>query len=143
MWRHCCFLLGLSAGEILFAPFKDGVCFSQSCGSPVIRSCWPSKSDSLGIPSPFVGSPVWEACYGAQNLHNSGRTSAVQLFLSLCVAHLAGVEVEFTVIAPLLLSGCGFSFVSGRGVYFLVGSSIAPSVVIQQLAGILVSLRRR
>jgi len=28
-------------------------CFSQSCGNPVIKSCWPSKEDSLGIPSPF------------------------------------------------------------------------------------------
>ena len=46
-------------------------------------------------------------------------------------------------ISPLLPSCWGFSFAFGRGVYFLVGSSIAPSVVIQQLAGILVSLRRR
>ena len=29
------------------------LCFPQSCGSLVIKSCWPSRSDSLGIPSPF------------------------------------------------------------------------------------------
>ena len=31
--------------------------FPQSCGRPVI---WPSRSDSLRIPSPFVRSPGWE-----------------------------------------------------------------------------------
>ena len=46
---------------------------------------------------------------------------------------------DFIVIVPLLLSGCGFSFVFGRGVYFfLVDSSIVLSMVIQQLVGILV-----
>ena len=29
------------------------LCFPQSCGSLVIKSRWPSRSDSLGIPSPF------------------------------------------------------------------------------------------
>ena len=38
--------------------------FQQSCGNLVIRSHWPSRSDSLGIPSPFVGSPGWEAWGG-------------------------------------------------------------------------------
>ena len=37
------------------------LCFPQSCGSLVIKSHWPSRSDFLGIPSPFVGSPGWEA----------------------------------------------------------------------------------
>ena len=31
--------------------------FPQSCGSSVIRSHWPSKSNSLGFLSPFAGSP--------------------------------------------------------------------------------------
>ena len=39
-----------------------------------------AKSDSLGIPSPLAESPLWEACCGAQNLHNSGRTFLVLLF---------------------------------------------------------------
>ena len=37
------------------------LCFPQSCGSLVIKPHWPSRSDSLGIPSPLVGSPGWEA----------------------------------------------------------------------------------
>ena len=36
-------------------------CFPQSCGRPIIKSHRPSRSNSLGIPSPFVGSPGYEA----------------------------------------------------------------------------------
>ena len=58
------------------------LCFPQSHGSPIIKRLWPSRSDSLGIPSPFVRSPGWEAWHGLQNLHNSGRMSLVSLFSS-------------------------------------------------------------
>ena len=34
--------------------------FPQSFGSSVIKSHWPSKSNSLGVLSPFAGSPDWE-----------------------------------------------------------------------------------
>ena len=37
------------------------LCFPQSCRSPAIKSHKPSKSDSLGIPSPIAGPPGWEA----------------------------------------------------------------------------------
>ena len=40
-------------------------CFPQSYGSSVIKSHWPSKSDSLGIPSPLTRSPGWGAWCGA------------------------------------------------------------------------------
>ena len=36
--------------------------FPQSCGSSIIKSLWPPKSNSLGILSPFAGSPGWEIC---------------------------------------------------------------------------------
>ena len=53
---------GSWCSKILFVPSKCGVCFPQSCGSPIIKFQWPSKSDSVGmIPSPFVGSPGFEA----------------------------------------------------------------------------------
>ena len=45
-----------------------------------------------GIPSPFVRSPGWEAWRGAQDLHNSGRTSLVLLSFSLWVTHPAGCD---------------------------------------------------
>ena len=45
---------------------------------------------------------------------------------------------DFTVIAPLLASHCGFSFVFGCGVSFLVSSSVFLSMIVQQLVVILV-----
>ena len=53
------------------------LCFSQSCRSPSIKSCYLSKSDSLGIPPPIAGPPGREAWHGAQKLHSSGWTSGV------------------------------------------------------------------
>ena len=45
---------------------------------------------------------------------------------------------DFTVIAPVLPSHCGFSFIFGCGVSFLVSSSVFLSMIVQQLAVILV-----
>ena len=92
-----------------------GLCFPQSYGSLLIKSHWPSRSNSLGIPSPFVGSPDWEAWHGVQNLHNSGRTLSALLFSSLWVTH---PRFDFIMIVPLLPSCYGFSFVLGCGAYF-------------------------
>ena len=50
---------------------------------------------------------------------------------------------DFIVIAPLLLSHCGFSFVFGCGVSFLVSSSVFLSMIVQQLVVILVFLQER
>ena len=41
------------------------------------------------------------------------------------------------VIVPLLLSHCGFSFVFGGGISFLLSSSVFLSMVVQQLVVIL------
>ena len=49
----------------------------QSCQSPAIKSHYPSKSDSLGIPPPIAGPPSWEAWRGPQNLHSSWWTYVV------------------------------------------------------------------
>ena len=40
---------------------------------------------------------------------------------------------DFIVIVPLLLSHCGFSFVFGCGVSFLVSSSVFLLMTVQQL----------
>ena len=45
---------------------------------------------------------------------------------------------DFTLIAPLLPSHCGFSSVFGCGVSFLVSSSVFLSMIVQQLVVILV-----
>ena len=48
---------------------------------------------------------------------------------------------DFIVIVPLLPSHCGFSFVFGCGVSFLVSSSVSLSMIVQQLAVIPVLLQ--
>ena len=40
------------------------LCFPQSCGSSIIKSLWPSRSDSLGFPSPVVRTPGWKPDVG-------------------------------------------------------------------------------
>ena len=40
---------------------------------------------------------------------------------------------DFILIVPLILSHCGFSFVFGCGVSFLVRSSVFLSMIVQQL----------
>ena len=112
--------------------------FLSSCGSPVIKSCWPSKSASLETPSPFAGYPGWEAWHRAQKLHNNGRTFLVILFSNLWVSQLVGMRFDLIMIVPLLPSCCGFSFVFGCGISFLVGSIIFLLMVGQQLVAILV-----
>ena len=63
LWGHCCFLLGPGVHKVLFVPSKS-LC-PQSCGSSVIKSYWPPKSNSLGLITPFAGSPGWEICCGS------------------------------------------------------------------------------
>ena len=45
------------AQGFLLVPSKS--LFPQSCGSSVIKSHWPPKSNSMWILSPFAGSPGW------------------------------------------------------------------------------------
>ena len=66
MWGHYSFLLASGAHKVLFVPSIS--LFHQSCGSSVIKSHWPPKSDSLGggdrggflvpLPDPQVGKSV-------------------------------------------------------------------------------------
>ena len=109
------------------------LCFSQSC--LIIRSCWASTSESLGIPSPFVRSPSWEARSRVQNSHNSVRTSLVLLFSMLWNLILSALCPSYHLTAAASLS-------LDVGYIFLAGSSILLSMVVQQLVGILVLLQK-
>ena len=113
-------------------------CFPQSFGSPIIKSHWPSRSDSLGIPNPFVESPGWEAWHQVQKLYNNGRTSLVILFSSLWVTHLATMGFEFIVTLPSYHLAATSSLSLDMGHLSLVSSSVLLSMVVQQLAVILV-----
>ena len=93
------------------------LCILQSCESPIIKSHWPSKSDSLVTRSLFIRSLGWEAWREVQNLHNNGRTSLGLLFSGLWATHLVGMGFDFIVTVPFLSSCCGFFFVFGLGVF--------------------------
>ena len=69
------FLLGPGVHKVLFVPSKS--LFPQSCGSSVIKSHWPPKSNSLGVLSPFAGPPGWGIWCGSWNFGNSAGTSLV------------------------------------------------------------------
>ena len=62
LWDQCSFLLGPGAHNVLFVPSKS--LLTQSCGSSVIKSHWPSKVYSLGVLSPSARSPGWEISCG-------------------------------------------------------------------------------
>ena len=44
------------------------LCFPQSSRNPIIKSHWPSRSDSLGIPHPFVRSQAGKPDVGSEPL---------------------------------------------------------------------------
>ena len=53
----------------------SSLCLTRFCGSPAVKSCWPLRSDSLGIPSSITRHPGWESWHVAKNLQSSGRTA--------------------------------------------------------------------
>ena len=63
LWVHCTFLLAPGTHKVLSVPSKS--LFPQSCGSSIIKSHWPPKSNFLGILSPFARSPGWKVCCGS------------------------------------------------------------------------------
>ena len=90
LWGYCSFPLSLGARKVLFVPPKTSFCLplaSHSCGNLVIKSRWPSRWDSLGIPSPFVRSPGWEAWRGFPNLPNSGGGGFSVIIVLQIVGH--------------------------------------------------------
>ena len=112
---------------------KTGVCFPQSCWSLVIKSHWPSRSDSLGIPSPFVRSPVWEVWWGIQNLHNNARL--LWYYCSpVCGSPTQWVwNLNLLWLFPSYCLAIAYSLSLDMGYLFLVGSSILLSMDVQQL----------
>ena len=73
LWGHFSFLLVSCAHKVLFVPSKN--LFPQPCGSSVIKSHSPLKSNSLGVLRLFARSSGWEICCGSLNFLNSARIS--------------------------------------------------------------------
>ena len=80
----------------------------QSCGSCVIKSHWPSKSNSLRVLRSFADFTVWEICRGPWNFCNFCRlillfNITIRLIGELLVIWLAGFYcVLFIMIPPHL-----------------------------------------
>ena len=69
------------------------------------------------MPDPQVGkSEVW----GLEPFQQYKNFFGI-IVLQFVGCHSAGVRFDFNIIAPLLQSHCGFSFVLGHGVSFLCG----------------------
>ena len=122
------------------------LCFPQSCGSPEIKSHWPAKSDSLGIPSPFARSSGWEARCEAQNLHNSGGVG--ELLWYYCSLDCGSLTwwVWDLILSCLHLSNhlvADSSLSLDTEYLFLVDSCILLLMVVSQLVVILVLLQEK
>ena len=115
LWSHCSFPLVLVCTRFCLCPPRLESVFPPVLWKFSNQVPLPSRSASLGVPSPFVGSPGWEAWHVVPNLHNSGR-ALVLLFSSLWVTHPAAVGFDFIMITPLLPSCWGLFFVFGLGV---------------------------
>ena len=132
--------LWVVACKILFVPSKTGVCFPQPCGSLVIKSHWPSRSDSLGIPRFFVGSPGWKAWGGFWTFTIVGEL--LWYYCSpVCGSPIWWVcDLILLWLRPSYHLAAASSLSLDMGYLFLVGSSVFLLMVAQQLVVILLLL---
>ena len=110
--------------ESLFPPV-----LSKSCSQILLAfKVWFSRNSSSGCKTPRLGNLTWGSEPSVQWVDFCGK-SVLQF-----VSHPpSSYGFEFIVIVPLLWSHCGFSFVFGCGVSFLVSSSVFLSMIVPQL----------
>ena len=116
------------------------LCFSQSSGSPIIKSCWPQDQIPWRFPVPLSDPQAGKLDVGFRTF------TAVQDFVGIIVLQSVGhppggYGIWFYYDCTLLPCHYSFLFVFGHGVSFLVGSGILLSTVVQQLVAILVLLQ--
>ena len=123
-------------------PPKVEFLFPPSYGNPTAKSCWPSKSDTLGIPNPYASSPSWKAWHGSSEPSLEGENLFGAMVLQFVGCPSSGYGIWFyhdctplTILLQLILC------LSTWGMFFLVVSSILLSTVVQQLVVILVISR--
>ena len=129
--RSLLFSLGPGVQKTLCAPSKSGVSVSSS---PVEFL----QSNPAGLQSQIL--------WGLPLLLSDSQAEKPDVGLRICtpvgellwynyfqVCGPAGMGFDFITIAPLVSSRCGFFFVFGWRVSFLIGSSILLSMVLQQL----------
>ena len=107
---------------------------SKSCNQiPLDFKVRFSRNSSSHCRTPRLGSLMWGSEPSLQWVDFCGIS-----VLQSVVTHPAVMGFDFTVIVPLLPSHCGFSFVFGWGVSFLVCSRVFLLMIVQQLVVILV-----
>ena len=125
LWSHGSFPLSLGACKILFVPSKTGVPISPS-GSLVVKSLWPSRSDSLGIPRHFVRSQAGKPGVGFRTLTRVGN---LLWYYCSSICHPPGgrgiwllwfCPSYYLTVAPSLSLDVGCLFLVGSGVLLLV-----------------------
>ena len=110
--------------EFLFSPV-----LTKSCNQiPLDFKVWFSRNSSSRCWTPRLGNLTWGSEHSLQWVNFCGIVVS-----SLWVMHPVVMGFDFIVIAPLLPSHCGSSFVSGCEVSFLVSSSVFLSMIVQQL----------
>ena len=128
--------MGPGALKNLHVPFETGVSVSSS---PVVVL----QSNPIGLQNRtlwWLLFPLLDA--GLRTFPPVGELLWSGYF-PVCGSHTLWVWDWFYPVVPSLLLHCGFSFVFVWRVSFLVGSSIYPSMVIQQLVLILVLSQER
>ena len=93
LWGHCSFPMIPGAHKVLFVPPKR-ICLPQSLWMFCNHIHWPSKLDSLGIPSSFAGS-------SGQEIWRGGLEPLQQCKKRLCCYHSS-------VCGPHSAHGIGF-----------------------------------
>ena len=104
------------------------LCFPQSSGSPIIKSHWPLRPDSPGIPSPFVGLQAGKPDMGLRTFTTVGEL--LRYYCSpVCGSPNKWVwHLIFIMIEPFL-SGClaaASSLSLDMGYLFFVGFQCPP-----------------
>ena len=71
LWGHCSYPLGPGTQDFVSVLQEWNV--SPALWKSAFKSCWPLKSDSLGIPNPFARSPGWESDLGLSTFTTVGE----------------------------------------------------------------------
>ena len=120
-------------------PSKSEVCFPQSCGSPVVKSFWPSKSDSLGFSVSWLDPQAGKPGMGFRTF-----TTVGELLWYYCspVCGSPTHQVKSRDLILLCLHPSYHLIAASLSLdleyLFLVGTSVVLLVVVQQLVAILV-----
>ena len=115
---HCSFLLGPGVHKGLFVPSKS--LFPQSCGSSAVKSHWPSKSNSLGVLSSFVGSQLGKSVWDLellQQYENFFRIIVPQFVGCLLGCSVVGFTYYTSQVSTekdAQLESCKLSFIWGK-----------------------------